>query len=186
MPLAIGSVLMTTLTIGGGSLPAWAVLSLLAGAVLLVLLAVLAAVLESRTRRRLVRELAASQRATEELRARLDDLERREHRAAAVRDEREYVITSMGTPVRADEAPVALSAPAFADAVVRESVVHAASFVYGVRRALSPEVRNRIRFEMKREAKRARKARRVEVKEALREYRARHRADVPADAEVVL
>lgn len=156
---------------------------LLAGAVVLLLLAVLAAVLESRARRRLGAALAASQRDVGELRARLDELERKGlDTLAGARDstsDTEYVITSMGTPARVEEAPVTLSAPAFADAVVRESVLHTASFLYGVRRALSPEVRNRIRFEMRREAKRSRKARRVEVKEALREYRARHRAEVP-------
>ena len=63
-------------------------------------------------------------------------------------------------------------------AVVRETVVQTASLVQGLRRALAPETRNRIRFEMKRELKRTRKARKVELKEALREYRARHRADL--------
>lgn len=167
---------------------------LLAGAVVLVLLAVLAAVLESRTRRRLGAALAASQQTTDELRERLEAMERGLDTLAGARystsggsstDDTEYVITSMGTPARVDEAPVTLSAPAFADAVVRESVVHTAAFLYGVRRALSPEVRNRIRFEMRREAKRSRKARRVEVKEALREYRARHRAELPDDVETV-
>jgi len=135
-------------------------------------------------------ELAESHRATDDLRARLEALEARglDPLAGARHStsDTEYVITSMGVPARADEAPVTLSAPAFADAVVRESVVHAASFLYGVRRALSPEVRNRIRFEMRREAKRSRKARRVEVKEALREYRARHRAEVPDDVETAV
>jgi len=99
----------------------------------------------------------------------------------------EFVITHLGevevpaatcAPVR-----VSLTGPAFADALVRESVVHTASFVHGLRRALAPETRNRIRFEMRRELKRTRKQRRLEAKVALREYRARHRAalELPED-----
>ena len=102
-------------------------------------------------------------------------------------EEREFVITRLGDAGRVpdiDRAParVTVKAPAFADAVLRESVVQTASLVQGVRRALAPETRNRIRFEMKRELKRNRKARKVELKEALREYRARHRAEVAPDA----
>ncbi|WP_017933604.1 hypothetical protein [Nocardioides sp. Iso805N] len=132
------------------------------------------------------REEAAEQGLTE-LRERLAVLER--VTAPAVRaerpvDDREFVITRLGTlePTGADDtggaerATVSLKAPAFADAVVRETVVQTASLVQGLRRALAPETRNRIRFEMKREVKRSRKDRKLEVKEALREYRARHRA----------
>ncbi len=66
----------------------------------------------------------------------------------------------------------------FADLVLRESVVRAASLAYGVRRGLSPANRNRIRFEMRREVKRARKDRKAEEREAIREWRARQRAAV--------
>jgi hypothetical protein len=45
------------------------------------------------------------------------------------------------------------------------------SFGYGVRRALSAENRNRIRFEMRREVKSARRQRRRDVKEAKRHLR---------------
>lgn len=41
-----------------------------------------------------------------------------------------------------------------------EPLLKAVAFGYGVRRALSPESRNRIAFEMRREVKRARKERR--------------------------
>ncbi|MFT4082288.1 MAG: hypothetical protein QM638_06855, partial [Nocardioides sp.] len=90
-----------------------------------------------------------------------------------------YVITSLGAvePAPAgDRAAVQLRAPAFADAVLRDAAVHTAAWAHGVRRAFSPAVRNRAWFEMRQELKRARKARKVEVREALREYRARHRA----------
>jgi hypothetical protein len=55
-------------------------------------------------------------------------------------------------------------------------VVKAASWTHGVRRALAPETRNRIRFEVRRETKRAGRERRAEMKQALREFRARERA----------
>jgi hypothetical protein len=101
--------------------------------------------------------------------------------APATRAPQEYVITHLGEPEHPDGdavVPVRLTAPAFADAVLRETVVQTASLLQGVRRALAPETRNRIRFEMRREVKRARRTRRAEVKEALREYRARQRAGV--------
>jgi hypothetical protein len=65
--------------------------------------------------------------------------------------------------------------------VLRETVVKAASFAYGVRRGLSPANRNRIWFEMRREVKRARKERKAEEREAVREWRARQRAAVQGE-----
>jgi hypothetical protein len=95
----------------------------------------------------------------------------------------EFVITHLGEddpePERAP-VKVSLTGPAFADAVVRETVVQTASLVHGVRRALAPETRNRIRFEMKREVKRSRKDRKAEMKQALREHRARQRQGMTA------
>lgn len=75
---------------------------------------------------------------------------------------------------------VSLTRTAFADTVVRETVVQTAALAHGVRRALTPETLDRVRREMRRELRRARKDRKVEVREALREYRAKHRADVDA------
>ncbi|WP_344044573.1 hypothetical protein [Nocardioides panacihumi] len=115
---------------------------------------------------------------------RLDAVESRlqeDVQGPVVRTEHEYVITRLGelesAPAQAS-APVRLAPPAFADAVLRETVVQTASLLQGVRRALAPETRYRIRFEMKRELKRSRKLRKLEAKEALREYRARHRAQM--------
>jgi hypothetical protein len=88
----------------------------------------------------------------------------------------EFVITRLGEP-EAEPAPT-LETKLFADVLLRETVVKAASFAYGLRRGLSPANRNRIWFEMRREVKRARKERRAEEREAIREYRARRRADV--------
>lgn len=88
----------------------------------------------------------------------------------------EFVITRLGS--EPDEPVPAMEARLFADVVLRESVVKAASWAYGVRRGLSPANRNRIWFEMRREVKRARKDRKAEEREAIREYRARRRAAV--------
>jgi hypothetical protein len=88
----------------------------------------------------------------------------------------EFVITRLGDPE--PEAAPTLETKLFADVVLRETVVKAASFAYGVRRGLSPANRNRIWFEMRREVKRARKERKAEEREAIREWRARRSADV--------
>jgi hypothetical protein len=64
----------------------------------------------------------------------------------------------------------------FTDIVARETVVRAAGWTHGLRRALSPETRNRIRFEVRQETRRAGRERRAEMKQALREFRARERA----------
>ncbi len=88
----------------------------------------------------------------------------------------EFVITRLGT--EPDEPAPTMEPKLFADVVLRESVVKAASWAYGVRRGLSPANRNRIWFEMRREVKRARKERKAEEREAIRQYRARRRAAV--------
>ena len=130
-----------------------------------------------------VRRQEAADRQAQALRERLDALEARAATPVSRPADREFVITQLGEPEPVDATPVkvSLSGPAFADAVVRESVVQTAALVQGLRRALAPEVWHRIRFEMRRELKRSRKARRVERKEALREYRARRRAQVPEE-----
>ena len=92
----------------------------------------------------------------------------------------EYVITRLGAEPEAEPAPT-MEPRLFADIVLRESVVKAASFAYGVRRGLSPANRNRIWFEVRREVKRARKQRKAEEREAVREWRARQRAAVRED-----
>jgi hypothetical protein len=89
----------------------------------------------------------------------------------------EFVITRLGKEPEEGPAPT-LETKLFADVVLRETVVKAASLAYGVRRGLSPANRNRIWFEMRREVKRARKDRKAEEREAIREWRARQRATV--------
>lgn len=93
----------------------------------------------------------------------------------------EYVITHVGDrePDLEDrelEAVPTVAPGQFADIVLRETVIKSASLFHGVRRALSAENRNRIRFEMRREVKRSRKQRRADIREARREWEARQRA----------
>ncbi len=90
-----------------------------------------------------------------------------------------FVITGMGPdPDPVSAVPVAreIDGRLFADIVAREAVVKAASWTHGLRRALSAENRNRIRFQVRQETRRAGRDRRAETKQALRDYRARQRA----------
>ena len=91
-------------------------------------------------------------------------------------------MTRSGVPPTPDDGSGPLDVDAaFADIVARESVVMAASWTHGLRRALSPASRNRIRFEVRQETRRATRQRRAETKQALREFRARERADLGRD-----
>ncbi|MEP9364777.1 hypothetical protein ABLE68_17570 [Nocardioides sp. CN2-186] len=145
----------------------------------LALVALVLAVALARARSRTDRAVAAARAETAALRDQLEELARRVDRPAPVRApvDAEFVITDLGQP--ADEPPPAaqVSTALFADLVLRETVVKAASLAHGVRRALAPETRNRIRFEMKREVKRARKQRRLDTREARRDWEARQRAE---------
>jgi hypothetical protein len=89
----------------------------------------------------------------------------------------EFVITRLGREQDAPTVPT-VEASMFADIMLREAVVKAASWAYAVRIGLSAANRNRVRFEMRREVKRVRKHRKVEEREAIREWRARRRAGV--------
>jgi hypothetical protein len=93
----------------------------------------------------------------------------------------EYVITRVGEPEPEPEPVPTVPAPVFADLLLKESVVQTASLFHGLRRALSPETRNRIRFQMRQEVKRSRKQRRTELREVRREWAARQRAAMTAD-----
>lgn len=102
-------------------------------------------------------------------------------RAVAEADASTFVITNVGEPDAVDPAehqvPVArdIDGRLFADIVARETVVKAASWSHGLRRALSAESRNRIRFQVRQETRQAGRERKAELKQALREYRARER-----------
>jgi hypothetical protein len=130
-----------------------------------------------RLRSRTAREIEAAHTEAAELRERLDRLEQeRTDRPRAerppVRDDHEYRITSVGQPERQ---PARVERAVFVDHLLRESMIRLGSLAHGVRRALDAETRNRIRFEMRREVKRARKQRRAEQREAYREWQARQR-----------
>lgn len=147
-----------------------AVVLLVAGCVLTGVLVVL---LRSRSESR--RELVAARAESTELRRRLDALAERVEQASVemIRvDDPAYVITDAGSahrePTIADR--VVLSA------TVGEPLVKAVALGHGLRRALSPETRNRIRFEMRREVRRSRKQRRRETKDAWRRMQTEDRA----------
>lgn len=151
------------------------------GVLALLALGLLVALLSFRARTR--REVESVRAEAAALRHRLDELGLATGSPGSatrgrepVRDEREYTITGMGA-LEATEAgePVRLERAVFADQLLRESVIRLGSLGHGVRRALSAESRNRIRFEMRREVKRARKDRRVEQRVAYREWQARQR-----------
>ena len=141
----------------------------------LVLLCLVLAML-ARGRREARRELAAARAETELLRTRLEVLE--ERAATLERDSTtltraiggegaSYLITDAGLERAEPNVPdrVVLSA-AFG-----EPLVKMVAFGHGVARALSPESRNRIWFEMRREVRRARKQRRRDMKQAYRQMR---------------
>jgi len=147
-------------------------------AVALVLLVVLAVALR-RSRRQTREALARAEAERAELAARLDELERPALASRAPEAVSEFVITDVGDTPRTPAEPAArIEGRLFADIVLRESVVKAASWTYGVRTALSAENRNRLGFEMRRETKRSAKQRRADVKEALRQYYERQRGDL--------
>jgi hypothetical protein len=98
---------------------------------------------------------------------------------------REFLITQLGSEeVAAPAEPVpTMEARLFGDILLKEAVVQTASLAHGVRRALSAQTRNRIRFEMRREVKRSRKQRRADAREARRQWESRQRAGIPMEAE---
>ncbi len=143
---------------------------------LLLVIGLLAAVLWlaselRRTRDRGDEVLASTAADVESLREELDALQVRLHQEAeqleearrtlrladvTIVDDNEYRITALSE--RRGGGPLALMptvpGPQFIDVLLRESLIRTASIAAGLRRALAPEVRNRIRFEMKREVKR--------------------------------
>ncbi|CUR54709.1 conserved exported hypothetical protein [metagenome] len=150
---------------------------ILVSALVVLLGAALCAVLLALRRTR--RELAATRHETDELHYRLDRLAEQVATPATTEREtpQEFVITELGQPGHA-QVEERIDGRLFADIVLRETVVRAAALTHGVRRALAPESRNRIRFEMKREVKRSRKQRRADTKAAIREWEARQRAEL--------
>jgi len=171
------------------SLPAYAVLVGIVGLAVLVLTVLMTVVLAVRAgsrARRADQRLAVAESEAAALRESVTAIERRLTSHAPPEERSDYVITRVGdrTPAAEERAPAAVSGPPtqsvvapplFADLVLRESVVQAASLAAGLRRALAPETRHRIRFEMRREVKRARKQRRSDLRAARRAWEARER-----------
>ena len=160
------------------------------GVLALLVVGLLVALLRGRRRAR--RELGAARAEVAALRLQMEQIERVLAGPAPLarsrepepdprpepRPEAEYTITELGRPAARTAPAGEIDRTLFADLVLRESVVRAASFAHGVRRALSAEARNRIRFEVRREIRRARKQRRVDTRVAVREWEARQRAAV--------
>lgn len=162
----------------------WLLPAALVVAVLLALLVLLLVVLVLRFRRRVSGQLDAARREAAELREQVAGLAAPapagEHQGRDRREQEtaEYVITDMpGAPTDSTDSsdstgdgapPGRIEGRLFADIVLRESLLKAAAATHGVRRALAPETRNRIRFEMRREVKRSRKERRADLRAARR------------------
>jgi hypothetical protein len=145
-------------------------------AVVVLLLVAVLLVVALRSRAAARRALATSHAETELLRQRLEALEERlEKTSASLVETRDaYLITDAGLEKPQPNVPDRL----VLSATFGEPLVKVVAFGHGVARALSPESRNRIWFEMKREVRRARKQRRRETKEAWRAMRADQRATV--------
>lgn len=132
-------------------------------------------------RRHARRELADTRAELEAFRQRLDELPGPEERAEERADVpvTEYVITGIGVSTGSGDAAGspddAGARPgetrAVLSAMLAESLVKAAAFGYGVRRALAPETRNRIGFEMRREVRRSRKQRKRDGRTQRRDQR---------------
>jgi hypothetical protein len=159
--------------------------------VVLGLVAVLAVAVAGR--RRLERQLQSARADLGRLQDRLDALARSLPSPAAAGGppaREQYLITSLADqPETSDGVPGLAARPAGHDLVtlaLAESTIRLAALAHGVRRALSPENRNRIRFEMRQEVKRARRQRRRDLRDAKRHLRAQQsggeRADLRSDA----
>lgn len=162
----------------------------LVGAVALAVVLAVLAVIALRATRRRSRELSQALERTEarahELSERLARLEERavespEPAAETTVHQAVVVDRASGDPLEGQVLAERIDGRLFTDIVARETVVKAASWTHGVRRALAPEVRNRIRFEVRRELKRARKQRRADLKAALRDLQARERQAMRED-----
>ena len=148
----------------------------------LAVLAVALAVALLRTRARTRRELQAARAESAGLRAQIGEIERvLASRAVPATSSPEYTITDLGGTAPTAEPP-RIDQALFADLVLRETVVKAASLAHGIRRALGAETRNRIRFEVRREVRRSRKQRRADLREARRDWEARQRSSMDEDA----
>lgn len=156
------------------------ILAALGGACAALLAVGLIAVLRRRNRTRADLEamLLAAQHEADDLRSRLEELTAL-LTLAPDRTEQAYVITDAGRPQRLavpGEDQIQVPDRLVLSATMGEPLVKVAAFGHGVRRALSPESRNRIWFEMRKEVRAARKRRRQLLKQYQRDIRAADRA----------
>jgi hypothetical protein len=162
----------------GGDI-SWAILGAIGGAVLALLLVALVAGLRRRNRTRADLEamLAAAQHEADDLRARLEELTALLTLARPGQPEQAYLITDAGAarPVVPVEDQIAVPDRLVLSATMGEPLVKVAALGHGLRRALSPESRNRIWFEMRREVRAARKRRKQLLKQYQRDVRAAER-----------
>jgi Rad3-related DNA helicase len=148
------------------------ILAVGAVAVLLLVSVLALCVVLARSRAASRRQLEAARAETAELRDRIDALDRRWQAGAPEPTGAAYVITDAGTTPEQPTVPDRL----VLNASLAEPLLKVAAFGHGVRRALSAESRNRIRFEVRREVRASRRERRRNTKELLREARAARRA----------
>ena len=154
--------------------PFWAVVCLL---VAMTALVATLGVLFAGERRRGRAERAALLAEQQQLGARVDEL------SQAATEHADWVITRLGESEDDAVATRPVSDQLVLSAAFGEPLVKALAFGHGVRRALSAESRNRIRFEMRREVRRSRKMRRKEMKQAWRHMRT-ERGQVQGDGQV--
>ncbi|MCX6395221.1 MAG: hypothetical protein NTV23_01900 [Propionibacteriales bacterium] len=163
---------------------AGALIAALGGAVAALVVVALVGLLRRRNRTRADLEamLAAAQRESDDLRARLDELSALlpDGSGALPAQAATYVITSAGDVAprggAASESQLEVPDRLVLSATVGQPLVKVAAFGHGVRRALSAESRNRIWFEMRRQVRSSRKRRRAQVREYQRQVRADERA----------
>lgn len=155
---------------------------IVAAVLALVLIGTVAVLLRDRARSR--RDLTLAHQQADELRLRLDVCEQSLDQLVQVSDEARgraeasYLITDAGVDRPEPTVPDRL----VLSAALGEPLVKALAFGHGVARALSPEARNKIWFEMRREVRRSRKQRRREMKDAWRATRTGRATGQGADA----
>lgn len=142
-------------------------------ALLLILLGLLFVVVASG--RRTARALVASRAEVAALNARVNllseqmELSRVVAAASPVVPQSAYVITTAGGTGSDDSSGAEpLANRVVLSATVGEPLVKLLALGYGVRRALAPQTRNRIAFEMRREVKRSRKQRKRDLRASRR------------------
>ncbi|HET7734833.1 MAG TPA: hypothetical protein VFK52_02565 [Nocardioidaceae bacterium] len=152
-----------------------------AAAVLAVVAGALSTRAGRRTRAQLVEQLAAAQadvRALSERIEALSDDVAEARRAAERRDAAPTVVTGLVLETEADVTPreaqlvqaIEAGRPQWVPAKpLRETLIRSVSLGHGVRRALGPDMRDRIMLEMRAEVRRSRRQRKAELK-AVRKY----------------